>query len=34
MQAYLPATMALWLAFNLFVVLLMGVVSKRLRGAD
>jgi hypothetical protein len=34
MPSYLPATIAFWLALNLFVVLLMGVVSQRLRGAD
>jgi hypothetical protein len=34
MPTYLPATIALWLALNLFVLLLMGFVSQRLRGAD
>jgi hypothetical protein len=34
MPTYVPATIALWLAFNLFVVLLMGVVSNRLPAAE
>ena len=34
MPTYVPATIALWLALNLFVVLLMGVASNRSPAAE
>jgi hypothetical protein len=34
MPTYVPATIALWLAINLFVVLLMGVASNRSPAAE